>query len=482
MLLQRAAHSVDAIDDDLLELGLSQLFPAGESSETDWQKVAAATAVVQRFAVISGGPGTGKTSTVVRILALLLQQAGEGGLAIALAAPTGKAAARLQESIESARQQLPVDDTLKEAIPCHALTLHRLLGSRPGSSDFRHHQGNRLSLDLLVIDEASMVDLALMTKVLQALPERARLILLGDRDQLASVEAGAVLADICGRQPAWTGAFRQRIERVCRQPLPQRQGAEHALANSIALLTRSYRFGLESGIGRLAQAVKSGDGKAAVNLLMSESMEDIHWHEGRQGLVELAVDAYQEYLGMIRDGHSAGPVIDAFNRFRVLAAVRNGPLGVDELNRQIEQALEGLGVIAPSAPWYPGRPVLILRNDYNLHLYNGDTGICMPTPEGTLAVSFIAPGGELRVISPNRIPACESAYAMTVHKSQGSEFDRVALVLPANDTPLLSRELIYTGITRARHQVTLCSAGRLLEAAVERRVERASGLYQALWD
>ncbi|MES9899234.1 MAG: exodeoxyribonuclease V subunit alpha [Sedimenticola sp.] len=481
MLLQRAGSPVDDVDEEVLKRGLSQLFPSGNKVQTDWQKVAAATAVLQRFSVISGGPGTGKTTTVVRILALLLQQAGAKGLSIALAAPTGKAAARLQESILSAREGLPLENSLREMIPRQAVTLHRLLGSRPGSVYFKHNRQNPLPIDLLVIDEASMVDLALITKVVQALPAKARLILLGDRDQLASVEAGAVLADICGRQAAWTQPFRQRMEDLCDQRLPERAQSDSPMANAIALLHHSYRFDDESGIGRFSQSIKKGDGVAAVKLITDASVDDVSLIEGRDQLVDIAVSAYREYLQRIDNGDDITVIMNEFNRFRVLAALRHGPLGVVELNRLIERALHRLGLIRSPDDWYPGRPVLILRNDYNLHLYNGDIGICIHTEENRLSVCFTDSEGEVRQIAPSRISACETAFAMTVHKSQGSEFDRVLLALPADDSALLSRELLYTGVTRARRQVALVADIDLLPEVIGRRVRRPSGLKDALW-
>ncbi|MES9881681.1 MAG: exodeoxyribonuclease V subunit alpha [Sedimenticola sp.] len=481
MLRQRAESPISDVDEEVLINGLALLFPDTNNGQTDWQKVAAATAVLQRLTVISGGPGTGKTSTVVRILALLLQQAGDEGLSIALAAPTGKAAGRLQESIQSAKERLPLESTLTEMIPCRAVTLHRLLGSRPGSAYFRYNKNNQLPLDLLIIDEASMIDLALMTKVLQALPSKARLILLGDRDQLASVEAGAVLADICGRRSAWTAPFKQRIEDICGQTLSERERSDSPLVNAVALLHHSYRFDDESGIGKLAQAVKKGDGNRAVRLIKEDSLDDICLIGGREQLIESAVSDYREFLQKVSDGEEMVSILAAFNRIRVLAALRHGPLGVVELNHLIERALHKQGLIRSPDGWYPGRPVLILRNDYNLHLYNGDVGICTLTADHQLSVCFADSEGGVRKIAPARISACETAFAMTVHKSQGSEFDKVHIVLPAADSPLLSRELLYTGITRTRRQIVLVADIKILPQVIGRQVRRASGLNAALW-
>ena len=459
--LLRLASNRICIDQAGMQQSLGQLFPSAANGETDWQRVAASTALQRRLTVISGGPGTGKTSTVVRILALLRQQPGGDALRIALAAPTGKAAARMQESIEKACRTLPLAAELLASLPRQASTLHRLLGVQPGSSGFHHDRRNPLPLDLLIVDEASMIDIALMAKLTQALPAHARLILLGDRDQLASVEAGAVLGDICA------GAGR----------------GDSPLAQSIVLLQRSYRFSAESGIGQLAKAINRGESEQVVALLHKKDASGIERFENPEALLDQAVACYGDYLQQVSAGHTVTELLLLLNRFRVLCVRRNGPLGATGLNREIEKRLRRQGVIAGTESWYPGRPVMITRNDYNLHLYNGDLGIALPdeAAPGRLALFFPTADGETRKLALARLPEHETIYAMTVHKSQGSEFDRVALVLPAEDSPLLTREMLYTGITRARESVSLLAGDDLLQQAVKRRLVRHSGLMERLW-
>ncbi|WP_260291454.1 exodeoxyribonuclease V subunit alpha [Sedimenticola hydrogenitrophicus] len=485
LLLARSRAEVATVDPERLRLGLGQLFPPQPVLGTDWQKVAAAVAVQKRFSVISGGPGTGKTSTVVRILALLQQQAGERPLVIALAAPTGKAAARLQESIQQARAHLPVAPGLLATIPAQAMTMHRLMGSRQDSVQFRHDADNPLPVDVLVIDEASMVDVALMSKVVAALPAEARLILLGDRNQLASVEAGAVLGDICGDDPGFSADFQQQLAWLTDQALAAETAAHQPLADAVVQLRHSYRFGGHSGIGRLAEAVNRGDGESARQLLEGEGPEregpgDIRLLAGSSDPLAIAASAYSHYLKRIAAGAAAGEVFAAFDSFRVLCALRSGPAGVAELNQQIRQRLETVGLIDPGVAWYPGRPVLITRNDHNLKLYNGDVGILLAGEAGEMQVCFRTSDG-VRRVSPARLPPHETAFAMTVHKSQGSEFARVLLILPGRDSPLLTRELIYTGLTRSRREFILSDAHGLLVPAIARRTRRASGLGEKLW-
>jgi exodeoxyribonuclease V alpha subunit len=483
-LAARAGEPVTGLDRERLAAGLRELFPAQTGIRPDWQQLAAAQALLRRFCVISGGPGTGKTSTVVRILALLRQQSGGDRLKIGLAAPTGKAAARMQESIRAAKQRLGLAPELVAAIPDAAQTLHRLLGWRPDGAGFRYGRDNPLPLDLLIVDEASMVDLALMARLLRALGPDTRLILLGDRDQLASVEAGAVLGDICGPVPGFSPAFAAQLGALTGAEAPAAAGRPPPLADCLAVLRHSYRFGADSGIGRLAQAVNQGRGEAACALLAAREPADIAWLDPGLEPAGAALDGYREYLQLLAAGAEPGQVFAAFARFQVLCALRQGPFGVAGLNQAIETGLQRAGLIAPRAGWYPGRPVMVVRNDYNLHLYNGDIGITVADPQrpGRLQVCFLSADGALRRLAPARLPPHETVYAMTVHKSQGSEFEQVLLVLPDADNPLLTRELVYTGITRARTGFRLRAPAGLLALAVGRRLARASGLRDALWN
>jgi exodeoxyribonuclease V alpha subunit len=492
---------------------------------TDWQKVACAVALRARLSVITGGPGTGKTYTAARLLALLLALHPNGPpLRVALAAPTGKAAARLKQSIDDALTRLPVpadaglDLSALIARMGPARTLHSLLGARPDTRQFRHHAANRLDVDVLIVDEASMVHLEMMDALLQALPPTARLVLLGDKDQLASVEAGAVLGDLCldaaaGRYSAATAQFVQAVtgqtlatEFVLPDPAP-------VLAQQTVMLRQSRRF--QGVIGQLALAVNRGDAAAARAVLVGVAA-------GRDGLAadlsrsqtaptgqlspllalqpatpqavcDLALGAqgkpsYADYLGRMQQGpagqdpetHAAWvrSVLKAFERFRILCAVHQGDWGTQALNAAVQKALADAGLLHIQGEWYEGRPVMVTRNDAQLGVFNGDVGVVLPGTEGKPKVWFLD-GETLRSVSAMRLGQVETAFVMTVHKSQGSEFEHTALVLPAGGTEVLSRELAYTGITRAREQFTLVEAeAGWLEAAIDRPSVRASGLAQ----
>ncbi len=490
----------------------------------DWQKLACALAVRSAFTMITGGPGTGKTTTVVRLLALLQEAAMATGapLRLSLAAPTGKAAARLTESISGQVASLAVDEAVRQQIPSNVTTLHRLLGSRPGSRHFRHDVGNPLPLDVLVVDEASMIDLEMMANLLDALPAHARLILLGDKDQLASVEAGAVLGDLC--RDAESGGYSAATCAWLQDNAGEHLGdpalfpGEQALAQHIVMLRHSRRFTSSSGIGRLALAVNDGDAEIA-RATLTEGAESLHVlrlsGEQDRALEQLLLDGlpgdderpigYAHFLELMREERPtldaapeawdvwAGKVLKAFDQFQLLCAVRKGPWGVEVLNERIAHALQSRGLLEQDHGWYEGRPVLVTRNDYSLGLMNGDIGIALRLPEppdspGALprqVLRVVFPrndgSGALRYILPSRLSAVETVFAMTVHKSQGSEFAHCALILPDVLNPVLTKELVYTGITRARHWFSLVeSHARVFEQAVQRRVERRSGLRESL--
>lgn len=483
-LLSRGGRR-SVVDELLLGEGLTRLFGAGEKGVVDWQKAAALAAVLGKFSVISGGPGTGKTSTVVKILALLLEQAGGAPLHIALAAPTGKAAARLQESIAAARQMLPVGDGVRQKIPDQVSTIHRLLGTIRGTSRFRHDRHNPLPCDLVVVDEASMVDLPLMVKLVEAVPKQARLILLGDRDQLASVEAGAVLADICagGGLPRFSPAFVCRAAEIAGLALPATAGMG-GLEDTLVVLQNSYRFAADSGIGALCRAVNAGDGPGALAVCDDPLQSDVGFSSlpGASGMTSaLAAEVVAGYGAMLR----ATTTEEAFallGRFMILTPLRRGPWGVEGLNATVEGILQRAGLIREGSRWTRGQPLIITSNDYRLGLFNGDLGLILPDPDagGQLRAFFPSGAGVYRKIAPARLPEHQTAYAMTVHKSQGTEFDRVLLLLPGEEGGHLARELIYTGISRARHSVALWGGRELFAAAVARRTVRESGLSEAL--
>jgi len=495
-----------------------------QNAPIDWQKLACALATRGAFSVVTGGPGTGKTTTVVRLLALLQAPAVEAGapLRIRLAAPTGKAAARLTESISLQVKSLEVDDKVRQKIPSDVTTVHRLLGSRPGTRHFRHHAGNRLPLDVLVVDEASMIDLEMMANLLDALPAHARLVLLGDKDQLASVEAGAVLGDLCRDAEAgwYTPQTRSWLEQVSGEnlsasDLQQDLDGTHPLAQQVVMLRHSRRFGEGSGIGQLSRLVNQQLPREARALLAAGNHADLFAlplkGEQDRAFERLALEGrgteakgYRHYLEVLREQRPdtqsgledprwavwAGHVLQAFEAFQVLCAVRKGPWGVEGLNERITRALFARKLIDGDQQWYEGRPVLMTRNDYGLGLMNGDIGIALKLPEGdgqarrhVLRVAFARNDGQggIRFVLPSRLNDVETVYAMTVHKSQGSEFSHTALVLPEALNPVLTKELIYTGITRAKHWFSLVEprAG-VFEEAVQRKVKRLSGLMLGL--
>ncbi|PRD14248.1 exodeoxyribonuclease V subunit alpha [Pantoea coffeiphila] len=474
------------VDDAALRMTLDRYF--GQQPE-DWQKIAAAVAITRRVAVISGGPGTGKTTTVAKLLACLIELY-PGSPRIELAAPTGKAAARLTESLGKTLQQLALDDAVLKRFPAEATTLHRLLGALPGSQRMRYHAGNPLHLDVLVVDEASMVDLPMLANLIAALPPQARIIFLGDRDQLASVEAGAVLGDIC--RCAEFGYSPARAAELARLTGCEVTGNEEQAAppvrDAICLLRKSYRFTESSGIGQLAMAVNAGDVKRA-DAVFGGEFSDIRRHglsssEEYQQLLNDCAAGYRDYLSRLAAGDSPADVLSAFGRFQLLCALREGPFGVSGLNERIETTLRQAGLIRrgtlANGKWYVGRPVMIARNDRLLGLFNGDIGIAMLDGEQALKVFFPLPDGSIKAVQPSRLPPHDTAYAMTVHKSQGSEFEHTLMVLPNQVMPVLTRELVYTGITRAKRQLTLYADTRVFNSAVKKRTQRRSGLMERL--
>ncbi len=485
-VLERAVQPAEPLDRAVLADGVRRLFPSAGDG-IDWQLAAVLAALRKRFCVISGGPGTGKTSTVVRILALLLEQAGERPPRIALAAPTGKAAARLMESIDRMRESLDCGGRVRELIPREVSTLHRLLGARHGSRRFRHSESDPLPFDVVVVDEASMVDLPLMARLAVALKPDARLILLGDRDQLASVEAGAVLGDMCGagRREFFSAEFSAEYGSLTGAGFREETSPDEAppLADSVVVLKRNYRFGDDSGIALLAGLVNDGMGRGALELMESGTCPELVWQDvpPPEGLKKVLGDVIAEGFGPYLDAAGPEEALARFDEFRLLCAMRRGPYGAAAVNALVEGVLALRGMVEPLECWYRGRPVMVIANDYNLRLFNGDIGVVFPDAGGRMLVHFPVSGGGVRTVSPLRMPPHETVYAMTVHKSQGSEFGRVMLLLPPHDTEIMTRELVYTGITRARERVEIRGRRELFVGAVARRVERKSGLMEALW-
>lgn len=524
---------------------LNTLFPPTPDNEVDWQKIAAALALRNTLTIISGGPGTGKTTTVVNLLACLLTQ--EPHSRIALAAPTGKAAARMTEAIRQRADHLPQD--LRDRLPSESFTIHRLLGANPGQGTFTHDAGNPIPYDALIVDEASMLDLALATRLLEAVPAPARIILLGDKDQLAAVEAGAVFAELSA-DPTLTDQCRRDVADLCgyepARIAPPAPAESSPLHDAAVWLTKNYRFPAESGIGRLAGYINEGRAQEAMALLREsrdprpvaavrsplvevpgatktrgakKRNEDtaslslfpeieppsaaaagsmasapagdmsIQWLDPDQGdaVLDAILAGYAGYFETVRrDPGDVDAIFRAFNAFRVLCAVREGTSGSTWVNEQVtRRARQALAAMAPDQPnelrssWYVGRPVMVLRNDYVLKLFNGDIGIALPVA-GELAVLFPNAEKGVRTVPIARMPPHETVFATTVHKAQGSEFDAVLLSLPKQPGRVAVRELLYTAVTRSKTRAMLAAGSDVLARTVQAELSRHSGLLSRL--
>ena len=495
-LRARGALMVPAVDGRALSAGLLRLF---DGAAPDHQRMAAATAVLRRFTVVAGGPGTGKTTTVARILALLHEQAEATGAPpplVALTAPTGKAAARLEEAVHQEAAQLDISfDVRARLTATSASTLHRLLGWRPGNrARFHHDARNRLPHEVVVVDETSMVSLSLMARLVEAVRPGARLVLVGDPEQLASVEAGAVLGDIVG--PA---ARELQLGPGARSALAEVSGQEVAacdppagagVADSIVVLRHVHRFG--GAIADLADAVQRGDADATIAVL-SGGHDDVRWlpvdvagaGAGLDRLLAPVRDSVVTAGRALTDAARAGQgreALAALAGFRLLCAHRRGPYGVSTWTAHVERWLgAGIDEFVSGGGWYVGRPLLVNQNDYGLHLFNGDTGVVVSSGDNGAVRAVFERQGELLELSPQRLGSVDTVYAMTIHKAQGSQFDQVAVLLPDPTSPILTRELLYTAATRARRRLTLVASPEAVRTAVERPIARASGLRDLLW-
>ena len=489
-----AGAALQTVDDDALAAGVGRLFTG--ASDDARQRLAAATAVLRRLAVVAGGPGTGKTTTVARIVALLAEQAVVAGAPlplVALAAPTAKAAARLEEAVHEEGASLDVSNAVRAYLAdLGASTLHRLLGWVPSShSRFRHNRTNRLPHDVVIVDETSMVSLSMMARLVEAVRPQARLVLVGDPGQLTSIEAGAVLGDIVGPTAAgllMRSETRSRLARVTGVEPPATDPPAHgAIGDGIVVLDRVHRYG--EGIAEVADAIRRGDADATVAALAA-GVEGVTWLDGdpaelaesevmrpvREGAVRAARDVIE--AARASDARAA---IAALPTFRALCAHRRGTYGVatwmERIERWIAAALPGF---AAEGEWYAGRPLLVTENDYGLRLFNGDTGVVV-AGEGGRVVAAFERRDEVAEFTPARLGSVETVYAMTIHKSQGSQFDTAAVLLPEPTSQILTRELLYTAVTRARSQLVLVGPEATVRAAVGRPVARASGLQWRLW-
>ena len=500
-LRSRAGDPAPGAEPDAVAAALGP--PSGKGA-VERQRLAVAAAAIHRLAVITGGPGTGKTTTVVRLLATLLELAGspEHAPRIALAAPTGKAARRLTEAILAEAEALTAAPWAREVLrETTAVTVHRLLGVRPDHrSRFRHHRARPLPHDVVIVDEASMVSLPLMAKLVEAVRPDARLTLVGDRDQLASVEAGAVLGDVCGpgdgaAAPEHSAEVVARLDTATGQDVrgAAKPRPHPGIWDAVVRLSRFHRFGEGSDIGRAAHAIRAlgDDPTPAVSTLAEATARGdaaVRWHTpgvddlAPRALIAEIVAGYEQVVRHAERGEAAA-ALDALGAVRVLCAHREGPGSAAWWNQRVATELAERGR-ATGSPWFAGRPVLVTENDYDLELFNGDVGVVVASASaepGRVDVAFPGSDGAPRRLAPSRLPAHETTFATTVHKAQGSQYGHAVVVLPERDSPVCTRELVYTALTRARTRVSLLTDADVLTRALARRIQRPSGLHRALW-
>jgi len=489
-LLRRTCADPVMLESSRLRKQIETLFPANTTTKPDWQRVAAVLALRQNLTVILGGPGSGKTWTVLRLLVLIAQQTlppsnvveaelepQKKSLRIALAAPTGKAARRVSDSLQRDLAELPVSDELRAILPREATTLHRLLGMRPHSSKPRYDRANPLPLDVLVLDEASMIDLPSMARVLDALPREARLILLGDPDQLASIEIGNVLSElrVFNLHNRYSPLVAANIAGVTGSAPEITSASTARFGDVVVTLTHSHRFSAGGSIAKLVEAVRNGDADCACEILRQGDSIVWHEHEQNDAFAQTLKIAVQHY-GPLQAATAPEQALHALAHFRVLGALREGPWGTRALNAAIARAQLGLKVWQPLPLHYPSAPLLVSENDHTLRLYNGDSGVLLVDTQQRLRAWFADAQHGVRGLSANQLPAFELGYAMTVHKAQGSEYDTVLVLLPPQPHPLLTREWLYTALSRARNELILMGNETVLRAAIASPAQRWSGL------
>ena len=489
-VISRISCPTDKVNREKLRQGIHRLFTKKNNRGTDWQVIAGLSAMKHRFIMITGGPGTGKTSTVVKILVLLLEHCKD--LRVAVAAPTGKAAARLQQSIRSIKNQIDCSSTIRDILPTEATTIHRLLGASKETTRYLFNKDHLLPYDVVVVDEASMIDLPLMAKLVEALSKQTRLILLGDVDQLSSVMSGTVLGQLCDKT---AGAFfSKEFVNQAREVLGVTTELKPigtpnvTLPDLVVTLNQSYRFKEGSGIDKFSKEVNQGNAQPALGILLDTQLPDITWKEvpNKKMLKDYLETVILEKGTNYLKANSIEERWELFNQFQILCTHSKGIGGVETVNRLAENILEQAGLIRPRGYWYQGQPILITQNDHQLKVFNGDIGLVFPTKDDTrnredvLKAFFPLGGGQFRSIPLRQLPNHQPAYAITVHRSQGSEFDRILLVLPTYSSPLLTRELIYTAVTRARKGADIWGTQSILQEAIEQQVNRQSGLKDAL--
>lgn len=448
-----------------------------EPNETNWQAIAAINALLQSFAIITGGPGTGKTTTIAKLLHLLYFQ--NPDIRVAIAAPTGKASARMSESLQKAANSFdePTQVFFKTLVPN---TIHRLLGYIPKSIYYKHNNEQPLPYDVVIIDESSMVDIALFAKLLDAIAPTTKLILLGDKDQLASVEAGSTLGDICQavNLNAFTPSHFQLLSNITPIHSDDEKITNQALSNHIVALQKSHRFSSTSGIGQFAKAIIHNDVYTLQQFLANHDAAIHIDSTTEQSYIEQFAQGYKAYI-QEADIFTA---LQRFNDVKILCAVKDGPAGLHHANTIVEKYLAQQQLIQPNYTFYEHMPIMITQNDYNLGLYNGDIGIVRKDEKGILKVWFIDNEAErtVKAVLPGFINMYETVYAMTIHKSQGSEFDEVLILLPHTESKILTKELIYTGVTRAKQKVYIQTDRDTFLQACDTPVSRGSGLIERL--